>query len=113
MRRREIMMFVGGAAAAWPHAMHAQEAVRIYRLGVMIPSTKIASHVTASYTQSCPHRASQMRRPCARQSAAETAEDLRRDRSTGHVSTGIGREKRRHRAGPRLEPIRRAPASFA
>jgi hypothetical protein len=43
--RPEFMMFVGGAATAWPHAMHAQEAVRIYRLGVMIPSPK--SHRTS------------------------------------------------------------------
>jgi hypothetical protein len=46
MRRREFMMFVGGAGAAWPHAMHAQEAVRIYRVGVMIPlaENRIARH---------------------------------------------------------------------
>jgi hypothetical protein len=34
---------LGGAAVAWPHAMHAQEAGRIYRLGTRTPSLKIAA----------------------------------------------------------------------
>jgi len=33
----------GGAAVAWPRAIHAQEAGPIYRLGIMTPSLKIAA----------------------------------------------------------------------
>ena len=43
MQRREFLGVFGGAAVAWPHAMHAQEAGRIYRLGIMTPSLKIAA----------------------------------------------------------------------
>ena len=42
MRRRDLLGFIGGAAVAWPHAMHAQEAGRIYRLGVMTSTLRIA-----------------------------------------------------------------------
>jgi len=52
MRRRDFMMLMGGAAAARPHAMHAQEVGRIYRLGLMTSSLKIAaSPITAFFDE--------------------------------------------------------------
>src|SRR5260370_6523577 len=52
MRRRDFMMVMGGAAAAWPHAMHAQDVCRIYRLGLMTSSLKIAaSPITAFFDE--------------------------------------------------------------
>ena len=43
MQRQEFLGILGGAAVAWPRAIHAQEAGRIYRLGMMTPSLKIAA----------------------------------------------------------------------
>ena len=43
MQRREFLGVLGGAAVAWPRAIHVQEAGCIYRLGTMTPSLKIAA----------------------------------------------------------------------
>jgi hypothetical protein len=43
MQRRKFPGVLGGAAVAWPRAIHAHEAGRIYRLGLLTTSLKIAA----------------------------------------------------------------------
>jgi len=51
MERRRFLTLVGGAAAAWPLGAHAQEAGRMYRLGVLVPTPRESSNPAAFFDE--------------------------------------------------------------
>jgi len=54
MRRRDLIMLIGGAAAlpiAWPLAARAQDAGRTYRIGFLLPSTRETLAVAALFDE--------------------------------------------------------------
>src|SRR5262245_64222827 len=51
MTRREFIMLLGGAAAAWPLAARAQQAGRTYRLGFFLPVARDAPAMIAFFDE--------------------------------------------------------------
>jgi putative ABC transport system substrate-binding protein len=51
LRRREFITLLGGAAAAWPLAVRAQEAGRVYRLGFLVPHAREAPWIVALFDE--------------------------------------------------------------
>jgi hypothetical protein len=49
--RRELLVALGGAAAAWPLAARAQQPAHVYRLGVMVGQARDSAMVAAFFDE--------------------------------------------------------------